>query len=79
MSELLRVESLRKAYRVKSAGAGAEELVAVDDVSFAVPAKGSLAIVGESGSGKTTAARIVAGLEAATSGTVRVEGEPRLG
>ena len=79
MSELLRVESLRKVYRVKSAGAGVEELVAVDDVSFAVPAKGSLAIVGESGSGKTTVARIVAGLEAATSGTVLFEGEPRLG
>ena len=79
MNELLRIESLRKVYRVKSAGAGAEELVAVDDVSFAVPAKGSLAIVGESGSGKTTVARIGAGLAAATAGTVLFEGQPRLG
>jgi len=79
MTELLQVENLRRVYRVRSAGAEVDELVAVDNVSFAVPAKGSLAIVGESGSGKTTVARIVAGLEAATSGTVLFEGVPRLG
>ncbi len=44
--------------------------VAVDGVSFALHAGGSLAVVGESGSGKTTIARIIAGLETATSGTV---------
>src|SRR5262249_43964604 len=35
---------------------------------------GALAIVGESGSGKTTTARIIVGLETATSGRVRFEG-----
>lgn len=48
--------------------------VAVDGVSFALHAGGSLAVVGESGSGKTTIARIIAGLETATSGTVVVDG-----
>ncbi len=53
--------------------------LAVDDVSFEVPAAGSLAIVGESGSGKTTVARIIVGLESATAGSVSFEGKPRSG
>ena len=64
---LLTVEHLRKEYP--------GPLVAVDDASFSVEPGGSLAIVGESGSGKTTCARIIAGLETATSGSVRIGGE----
>jgi len=75
--DLLCVESLSKVFSIRTAGGGSEDLVAVDDVSFTVPRSGSLAIVGESGSGKTTVARIIAGLEAATSGAVTFEGEPR--
>ncbi|HEX2316726.1 MAG TPA: ATP-binding cassette domain-containing protein [Thermomonospora sp.] len=47
---------------------------AVDDVSFTLMPGASLGIVGESGSGKTTTARILAGLERPTSGTVRIAG-----
>ena len=50
------------------------DLLALDDVSFEVPHGGSVAIVGESGSGKTTAAKILVGLERATSGRVEVDG-----
>jgi oligopeptide transport system ATP-binding protein len=64
---LLTVEHLRKEYP--------GPLVAVDDASFSVEPGESLAIVGESGSGKTTCARIIAGLETATSGSVRIAGE----
>ncbi|MGW1668162.1 ABC transporter ATP-binding protein [Streptomyces sp. NPDC002324] len=64
------VERLRKEFPARARGAKAA--VAVDDVSFTLERGGSLAVVGESGSGKTTAARIVAGLEQATSGTVSV-------
>ena len=53
------------------------ELVAVDDVSFSMPAAGSLAIVGESGSGKTTIANMIVGLERATAGTIAVCGHDR--
>jgi ABC-type glutathione transport system ATPase component len=53
------------------------DATAVDDVSFSVPAGGSLAIVGESGSGKTTIARIIVGLERPTSGTVSACGQDR--
>jgi peptide/nickel transport system ATP-binding protein len=50
---------------------------AVQDVSFAVAAGGSLAIVGESGSGKTTIARMIVGLQAPSAGTIAVLGNPR--
>ncbi|MCZ0997536.1 ATP-binding cassette domain-containing protein [Streptomyces mirabilis] len=66
------VDHLRKEFPGRSRGGKA--LVAVDDVSFTLERGGSLAVVGESGSGKTTTARIVAGLERATSGTVTVAG-----
>ncbi|WP_328953417.1 ABC transporter ATP-binding protein [Kitasatospora purpeofusca] len=52
---------------------------AVDEVSFTLPAGGSLGIVGESGSGKTTTARIVVGLERADAGRVLVKGRARTG
>ena len=53
------------------------EFTAVDQVSFTVPAGGSLAIVGESGSGKTTIARMIVGLERPTSGTITACGRDR--
>ena len=65
---VLAVAGLRKEYG---------ELVAVDDVDFAVADGGSLAIVGESGSGKTTVARMIVGLEHPTSGTITVMGRDR--
>jgi ABC-type glutathione transport system ATPase component len=46
------------------------DLVAVNDVSFRLLPGRSLAIVGESGAGKTTIARMIVGLEQATSGTI---------
>ena len=58
---VLAVEGLRKEFG---------SLVAVDDVSFAIPAGQSLAIVGESGSGKTTIARMIVGLERPTKGSI---------
>lgn len=67
---LLEVDGLTKVFTARG-GAGH---VALDDVSFSLARAGSLAIVGESGSGKTTAARIVAGLEVATSGSVTIDG-----
>jgi oligopeptide transport system ATP-binding protein len=77
MTNLVEVHGLCKRFRVKSTSGGYEDLVAVDDVSFALAAGGSLAIVGESGSGKTTVARILAGLESPSSGRVVLDGDVR--
>ena len=55
---------------------GQEPVVAVDGVSLAVPAGGAVGLVGESGSGKTTVARVIAGIQAADKGIVRLDGEP---
>ncbi|QIO23384.1 ABC transporter ATP-binding protein [Haloarcula sp. JP-L23] len=49
---------------------------ALDDVSFDVQAGEFVCIVGPSGCGKTTLFRIIAGLEAPTSGTVSLDGDP---
>ncbi|WP_431246479.1 ABC transporter ATP-binding protein [Leifsonia xyli] len=71
---LLEVRDLRKTFRVQDAAGGWGDFVAVDDASFVIPRRGSLAVVGESGSGKTTTARIIAGLEERTSGTIILNG-----
>jgi len=65
---VLSVAGLRKVF---------DQLVAVEGVSFEVPAGGSFAIVGESGSGKTTIARMIVGLERPTAGVIRACGSDR--
>lgn len=43
---------------------------AVDGISFAIPRGTTMALVGESGCGKSTVARLIAGLETPTRGTI---------
>ncbi len=69
---ILVVENLVKEFRLR--GQRGSILRAVDNVSFSIPRGTTTAIVGESGSGKTTVARIVLGLERATSGTALIDG-----
>lgn len=49
--------------------------LAVDDVSFDIPAGATFGIVGESGSGKTTLLRAVLGLQELDSGEIRILGK----
>ena len=51
------------------------DLVAVDDVSLAVPEGAILGVIGPSGAGKTTVVRMLTGAIAPTEGHVRVLGE----
>jgi oligopeptide/dipeptide ABC transporter ATP-binding protein len=48
--------------------------LALDDVTFELPAGGSLGLVGESGSGKTTCVRLALGLERPASGRLTFGG-----
>lgn len=63
---LLRIDGLGKTY------AGGVE--ALKDVSLTLGAGEVLAVIGESGAGKTTLGAVVAGLETATGGSVRLSG-----
>src|SRR5665648_143749 len=49
--------------------------VAVDRLTLDIPDGEFMILVGPSGCGKTTALRLVAGLETATSGTIRIAGK----
>jgi peptide/nickel transport system ATP-binding protein len=64
--------SLCKDYRL---GHG-QVLHAVRDVSFSLYRGAVVALVGESGSGKSTVAKLLAGQEHPTSGTIRLAGQP---
>lgn len=66
---LLRIDDLKKIY-----GRGGNEVEAVRGVSFSVSEGEVFGVVGESGSGKSTLLRLVAGMENASSGTIRFDG-----
>jgi peptide/nickel transport system ATP-binding protein len=75
----IEVRGLRREFRVRQGIFAAPKLVvAVDDVSFAVPAGSVLGVVGESGCGKSTLARLILGLLEPSAGDVLVDGQ-RLG
>jgi peptide/nickel transport system ATP-binding protein len=66
-------EGISKQYKVP----GRKDIQALNDVSFSLRQGGSLGIVGESGSGKSTFARILVGLEQATTGMLSIGGVDR--
>lgn len=69
MSVILDVSGLTKTYL-----SGSRPLTVLRDVTFAVSERESVAVVGPSGSGKTTLLGLCAGLDAPTSGIVRLAG-----
>ncbi len=64
---MLRIEGLRKVYATPQG-----PLTVLDGVSLAVGAGETLALMGESGSGKSTLLHLVAGLDDADAGSIRV-------
>ena len=74
---ILEIEDLKVWFPVKK-GVFARtvgHVKAVDGVSFDLHRGETLGIVGESGSGKTTVARVIAGLQKPTAGTVALGGK----
>ena len=72
----IELKGVRRTFRVKGGLLGADRhVVAVDDVSLAVPPGGVLGVVGESGCGKSTLARLILGLLEPTAGDIAVEGQ----
>lgn len=67
---ILRVENLGKIF---TAAFGRQPTVALEPLSFTVAPGEIIGIVGESGSGKSTLARLLVGLEAPSSGTIRID------
>lgn len=75
MKPLLEVQGLRKEFiQRKGAFAAKRAKVAVDDVSFSIPERTTLALVGESGSGKSTVGLMVLGLLQPTAGEIVFDG-----
>ncbi|KQP09370.1 ABC transporter ATP-binding protein [Methylobacterium sp. Leaf93] len=68
----LRVEKLTKTFRRADGGT----TVALKEIDLVTHRREFLCVVGPSGCGKSTFVRILAGLEASTSGVVSVEGVP---
>jgi putative ABC transport system ATP-binding protein len=51
-------------------------VTALDAISLTIPRGEMVSVIGQSGSGKSTLLNLVGGLDRATSGEVRVDGEP---
>jgi len=65
VSELVRVEGLRKTFR-----SGSQEITPLDGISFAIQRGEMISIVGPSGAGKSTLLHILAALDTPTNGAV---------
>ena len=73
MSDLvIETSALRKEFRSRRR----RQVVAVDDLDLAVPHGGVHGFLGPNGSGKTTTIRMLLGLASASSGEMRLFGEP---
>ena len=68
MAPILEVKNLRKEYG---------PLVAVDDISFQIPAGICFGLLGPNGAGKTTTIEMIEGITTPTSGEVYYKGKPR--
>ncbi|HEX8374414.1 MAG TPA: ATP-binding cassette domain-containing protein, partial [Geminicoccaceae bacterium] len=64
---MLTIDTLSKTY--------ADGTRALERIDLAVPQAEIVALIGGSGCGKTTLLRLVAGLDRASAGTIRLDGE----
>jgi oligopeptide/dipeptide ABC transporter ATP-binding protein len=74
---VLEIDALKKHFPIKRRffGGAAEQVLAVDGVSFSIGEGETLGLVGESGCGKSTVGRAILRLIEPTSGSIRVAGQ----
>lgn len=70
-TEFLTIENVVKSYPNSNGG----EFVVLDHINLTIGEDEFISVVGHSGCGKSTLLKIVAGLEKATSGSIRIEGK----
>ena len=77
MKPVLEIDALKKHFPIKRRffGGAAEQVLAVDGVSFSIGEGETLGLVGESGCGKSTVGRAILRLIEPTSGSIRVAGQ----
>ena len=71
VDDLLDLQSVTKAYRLET-----KQFIAVKDIDLHIKPGEFVCLLGPSGCGKSTLLRIIAGLNAATSGVVSYHGQP---
>ena len=72
---MLTIEGLGKTYRTQGIfGGGGQGVVALQDIRLQAQCGRTLAVVGESGCGKSSLARILGGLQTASSGVATLDG-----
>ncbi len=77
MSDLIQINDLCVHYPIRSGFFNriTDYVYAVDGVSFTIQPGESYGVIGESGSGKSTIGKTIVGLEKATSGAVKYQGQ----
>ena len=66
---IVEIDNISKSYR-----RGSQIIPVLEGISFAIPDGEFLALMGPSGSGKSTLLNLIAGIDTADSGTIRVGG-----
>lgn len=76
MYPLLQVEDLSKSFRDSTGLFSSHRFVAVENVSFCLERKKTLAIIGKNGSGKSTLAKMIVGILKPTGGRILFKNNP---
>lgn len=74
--DLLKIENLKKYFKINGSMLNKEYVHAVESVSFSIKKGETLGLVGESGCGKTTLGRTILRLHEPTSGKIIYDGTP---
>ena len=69
---MIEVKNVKKRF-IKNVGKKAEEIYAVNDISFEVPDGTIYGILGQNGAGKTTLLRMMSGIMSPTEGSIKVD------